>query len=98
MRTLVRTPSYLIVNVPPSELSLLSNKPASRTYRENQFRMATILVTWHAFVFSDRSMYLRRFSVVWRLHSCGCAITQHLTFQPSYSSSAARIYGGGPNQ
>lgn len=60
---LVLTPSYLFVNVPPSGLSLLTTKPAYRTYREDQFRIAaTIVVTWHGFLFSDRNMYLRRFT------------------------------------
>ena len=59
----VLTPSYLFVSVPPSGLSLLTTKPAYRTYRENQFRIAaTILATWHGFLFSDRSMYVRRFT------------------------------------
>jgi hypothetical protein len=60
---LVLTPSYLFVNVPPSGLSLLTKRPAYRTYRENQFRIAaTIVVTWHGFLFSDRNMYVRRFT------------------------------------
>jgi hypothetical protein len=60
---LVLTPSYLYVNVPPSGLSLLTTKPAYRTYRENQVRVAaTILTTWHGFLFSDRNMYVRRFT------------------------------------
>jgi len=60
---LVLTPSYLFVNVPPSELFLLTTRPAYRTYRENQFRIAaTIVVTWHGFLFSDRNIYVRRFT------------------------------------
>jgi len=60
---LVLTPSYLYVNVPPPGLSLLTTKPAYRTYRENQFRLAaTIVVSWHGFLFSDRNMYVRRFT------------------------------------
>src|SRR6516165_1155507 len=60
---LLLTPSYLYVNVPPAGLSLLTTKPAYRTYRENQVRIAaTIVVTWHGLLFSDRNMYLRRFT------------------------------------
>jgi len=60
---LVLTRSYLFVNVPPSGLSLLTTRPAYRTYRENQFRIAaTIVVTWHGFLFSDRNMFVRRFT------------------------------------
>ena len=60
---LVFTPSYLFASVPPSGLSLLTSRPAYRMYRENQFRIAaTILTTWHGFLFSDRSMYVRRFT------------------------------------
>src|SRR6516164_8953003 len=60
---LVLTPSYLYVNVPPSGLSLLTTKPAYKTYRENQFRIAaTFLTTWHRFLLSDRNMYVRRFT------------------------------------
>ena len=60
---LVLTPSYLYVNVPPSGLSLLTAKPAYRTYRESQVRVAaTILTTRHGFLFSDRNMYVRQFT------------------------------------
>jgi hypothetical protein len=60
---LILTPSYLFVSVPPSGLSRLTTEPAYRTYRESQFRLAaTILTTWHGFLFSDRSMYVRRFT------------------------------------
>jgi hypothetical protein len=60
---IVLTPSYLCVNVPPSGLALLTTRPAYRTYRENQFRMAvTVLAKWHGLLVSDRSMYVRRFT------------------------------------
>ena len=60
---LLLTPSCLFVDVPPSGLSLLTTKPSYRTYQENQVRIAgTILATWHGFLFSDRSMYVRRFT------------------------------------
>src|SRR5437879_3242869 len=39
------TPSYLFVNVPPSGLSQLTGEPASRSYHENQFRLAGTFVT-----------------------------------------------------
>jgi hypothetical protein len=32
-------------------------------YRKNQVRVeATILITWHGFLFSDQNMYVRRFT------------------------------------
>ena len=63
VRDLLLTPSYLYVNVPPSGLSLLTTKSAYRMYRKNQIRVeATILTTWHGFLFSDQNMYVRRFT------------------------------------
>jgi hypothetical protein len=57
------TPGYLFVNVPPSGLSLLTNQTANQSYHENQFRFAgTVLTSWHGFTFSDRNMYVRRFT------------------------------------
>ena len=57
------TPGYLFVNVPPSGLSLLTNRIANQSYRENQFRLAgTVLTAWHGFTLSDRNMYVRRFT------------------------------------
>src|SRR5215475_12724303 len=56
-------PGYLFVNVPPSGLSLLTNRIANQSYRENQFRLAgTVLTAWHGFSLSDRNMYVHRFT------------------------------------
>jgi hypothetical protein len=60
---LVLTPSYLFVNVPPSGLTLLTDRTASQSYREHQFRMAASVSTvWHSYLISDRNMYVRRFT------------------------------------
>lgn len=60
---LTLTPSYLFVNVPPTGLELLTNRSAAVSYRENQFRLAgTVSTGWHGFAFSDRNMYVRRFT------------------------------------
>ncbi len=57
------TPSYLFVSVPPSTLTLLSGLPIVSTYRENQFRIAgTLFTNYHHFTFSERNMYVRRFT------------------------------------
>jgi hypothetical protein len=59
----VVTPGYLFVNVPPGGLSLLTNQTANQSYHENQVRFAaTVLTSWHGFTFSDRNMYVRRFT------------------------------------
>lgn len=59
----VITPGYLFVNVPPTGLSLLTDQTANHSYHENQFRLAgTVLTSWHGFTFSDRNMYVRRFT------------------------------------
>lgn len=59
----VITPGYLFVNVPPSGLSVLTNQTVNHSYHENQFRFAsTVLTSWHGFTFSDRNMYVRRFT------------------------------------
>lgn len=59
----VVTPGYMFVNVPPAGLSLLTNRTANQSYHENQVRFAaTAQTAWHGFVFSDRNMYVRRFT------------------------------------
>jgi hypothetical protein len=56
-------PSYLFINVPASGLSLLTGKPASGNYHEQQFRLAgTIAGSWHHFNLADRNMYVRRYT------------------------------------
>ena len=60
---LVVTPGYMFVNVPPVGLSLLANRTANQSYHENQVRFAaTVQTAWHGFIFSDRNMYVRRFT------------------------------------
>src|SRR5215831_10462363 len=59
----VVAPGYMFVNVPPAGLSLLTNRTANQSYHENQVRFAiTAQTAWHGFVFSDRNMYVRRFT------------------------------------
>jgi hypothetical protein len=61
----VVTPGYMFVNVPPVGLSLLTNRTANQSYHENQVRLAaTVQTAWHGFIFSDRNMYVRRFTPV----------------------------------
>jgi len=59
----VVTPGYMFVNVPPVGLSLLANRTANQSYHESQVRIAaTVQTAWHGFIFSDRNMYVRRFT------------------------------------
>ena len=47
----------------PSGLSLLTNRTANQSYREDQCRFAgTVLTSWHGFTLSNRNMYVRRFT------------------------------------
>jgi hypothetical protein len=63
LKHLVVTPGYMFVNVPPVGLSLLANRTANQSYHENQVRFAaTVQTAWHGFIFSDRNMYVRRFT------------------------------------
>ena len=59
----VVAPSYLFIAVPASGLSLLTEQPASQSYKENQIRLAgTVQTVWHHFAIADRNMYVRRFT------------------------------------
>jgi len=51
------------VNVPPVGLSLITNRPTNQSYHENQVRFAaTVQTALHGFTFSDRNMYVCRFT------------------------------------